>query len=1042
MKRSVFLLTVLFLSCVVQAQVQAQAQSRTLTGTVLSSQDNRGIPFASVTIKGTNTGTTTDVNGKFSINAPSDASTIVFSSMGFKTQEQQINSRESLTIVLEASNTDLDAVVVTGYSTQRKADLTGAVSVVNVDDMKNVAENNPIKALQGRIAGMTISADGNPSGAASIRIRGIGTLNNNDPLFIIDGIPTKGGMHELNSNDIASIQVLKDAAAASIYGSRAANGVIIITTKKGEQGRVKVNFDSYITTSSYGKTIDMLNAKQYAEALYKANINGGVDPNMNALNILYNYSYDDNGNPVLNGITMPKYLDSPYGSNTLPTSNTDWFDAITRTGIMQSYNLSVSSATDKASSFFSIGYLDNQGTVQYTSFNRISARMNTEFNIGKYITVGENFSVNRTKETLMPGDVLGLAMIQLPLMPVKDINGDFSSVTPAMNDRQNPMRVLYDAKDNGYQFWRLFGNAFVDVQPIKNLHFRSNFGLDYGNLFERNLVHTYNGWLVANDIASSQMGQKHWMKWVFTNTVSYEKETGKHRFDALAGVEMVSSSDMDLSARREGYDVELPNYMWPNAGTGDQYAYGGATGAYSLLSYFVKGNYVYDNRYLFSATFRADGSSRFGKNNRFGFFPAVSGGWRLSNEKFMEGTKSWLSDLKLRVSWGQVGNQEISDYATYTLLLADYIGATGGGENTGTAYDINGNNSGDLPYGYMLQQLGNDDLKWETTTQINAGIDFGFLDHKLYGSFEWYKKITDDILIMPPYLAALGEGGYNYVNGASMENQGLELSLGYRNKTSFGLNWDITANISGYRNKITKLPESVILAYGGNGTTDVILGRAVNTMYGYRVLGLFLTQEEVDNYVDQTGKGIGRLKYENINGDGKIDGDDRTWIGSPHPDFEFGINIYLEYKGFDLTAFFQGIYGNMIYNNIKATTDFWSVNEPKMNKGTRLLDAYDPVTNPNSSIPALALQNTNDEGRTSTYFVEPGSYMKLRNLQFGYSLPKALLAKAKMSQVRFYVSGQNLFTVKSKKFTGLDPENPNLAYPLSKTVTFGVNIGF
>jgi hypothetical protein len=469
----------------------------------------------------------------------------------------------------------------------------------------------------------------------------------------------------------------------------------------------------------------------------------------------------------------------------LPTSNTNWFDEITRPGILQSYNISVSHATDKTNNFFSIGYLDNQGTVQYTDFNRISARINSSYKLWKdIVTIGENFSVNRTHETQMPGGILNLAMLQLPVMPVEDINGNFSSVTPNMNDRDNPMRMLYANKDNGYTYWRLFGDAYLDIQPIKNFHIKSTFGLDYGNFYQRILQHSYSGWIVSQDITSSEMLQRHWLKWVWTNTASYSFETGKSRFDVLAGVEMVDGNDIDFSAQRRGFDAETPSYMYPNAGTGENFAYGGSSG-YSLLSYFAKANYVYDNKYLFSATIRCDGSSRFSKRNRYGWFPSFSAGWRISEEAFMKGVSDFLSDLKLRASWGMVGNQEIDNYANRTLLAADYMGAVdGGGKNTGTAYDINGDNEGRLPYGYMLAQLATDDLKWETTTQLNAGIDFGFFDERLYGTFDYYFKYTKDILIRPPYLGAIGEGGYNWVNGASMQNQGLELVLGYRDKTS------------------------------------------------------------------------------------------------------------------------------------------------------------------------------------------------------------------------------------------------------------------
>ncbi|MDR1683400.1 MAG: TonB-dependent receptor [Candidatus Symbiothrix sp.] len=1016
------------------------AQTNAVSGAV--TENGAGLMGVSILEKGTTNGTVSDMDGNFKLELTKSPSVLVFSMLGMAKQEKTVSAGDNVNVALEEDAKMLSEIVVTGYTTQRKADLTGAVAVVDISDMMKSAENNPIKALQGRVAGVNISADGNPSGAATVRIRGIGTLNNNDPLYIIDGVPTKGGMHELNSNDIESMQVLKDASAASIYGSRAANGVIIITTKKGKSGQVKVNFDAYITGAYYGKSVDMLNTKQYGEALWKANLNSGIDPNSNQLGYYFNDGYNDDGSLELYGMSVPKYLDSPYGSNTMPSSDTDWFDAITKTGFLQSYNLSVSGGTDKYNSFFSLGYLDNQGTVKYTDFSRISARMNSSYKLlDDRITIGENFSVNRTHETQMPDGVLDLAKLQLPIMPVYRTDGSFSSVTPAMNDRHNPMRLLYDNKDNSYDFWRLFGNAYIDIQPVKNLHLKSTFGLDYGNYYQRVLSHSFTGWLLASDLTSSTMLQRHWQKYTWTNIATYNLSVGKNRADFLAGVEMIDNMDIDFSAERRGFEIEYPNYMYPSAGTGEQYAYGGAT-AYSLMSFFGKIDYAFDDKYLASVTLRRDGSSRFGKRNRWAIFPAFSAGWRISQEKFMENTQSWLSDLKLRAGWGQTGNQEIDNYANQTLMGANYIGDTGGGINNNTAYDINGNDDGDLPYGYELYQLSNDDLKWETTTQTNVGVDFAFFKNTLYGTAEWYLKQTTDILIKPPYLAALGEGGYNWVNGASMENRGWELSLGYRNKTAFGLHYDVVGNISGYKNKITKLPESVILAYGGNGTTDVILGRAINTMYGYVADGLFRTQDDVDNYVSQTGKDIGRIRYANLNDDYKIDDEDRTWLGSPHPDFAFGLNINLEYKGIDFSAFVQGLYGNMIYNDTKVFTDFWSVSEPKMNKGTRLLNAFDPVSNPNSDIPALVLQNLNDEGRASSYYVEPGSYLKLRNLQIGYSLPTSIAKTAKLEKVRFYVSGQNLVTLKSKKFTGLDPENPNLAYPISTTFTFGLNVSF
>jgi len=480
--------------------------------------------------------------------------------------------------------------------------------------------------------------------------------------------------------------------------------------------------------------------------------------------------------------------------------------------------------------------------------------------------------------------------------------------------------------------------------------------------------------------------------------------------------------------------------MWPSAGIGEMYATGSATG-YSLISLFGKVDYVYDDRYLASVTMRRDGSSRFGIENRYATFPAFSAGWRISQESFMTDAKDVVSDLKLRVGWGQTGNQEIANNANRTLIIANYIGETGAGTNTGTAYDIEGNNSGMLPSGYQLIQRANDYVKWETATQTNVGLDFGLFNQTLYGSADWYFKNTTDILVDPPYLAAIGEGGNHWLNGASMENKGLEFQLGYRGKTSFGLSYDLTGNISGYRNKITKLPESVVNNYGGNGTTDNILGKPINSYYGYVADGLFQTQDEVDQYAAQTGKGVGRIRYKDVNLDNVIDEKDRTWLGTPHPDFEYGLSIVLDWHGFDFTAFFQGMSGNEVNNTVKRFSDFWAVDELGSNKGTRVLNAWSP-TNTGSNIPALSFSDLNNEKRFSSYYIESGSYLKLRNLQLGYSLPANLIRKLKLDKTRVYVSGQNLMTLNNSQFTGLDPENPNLGYPISTTITFGLNVGF
>lgn len=1033
-------LRILILACSLFAVVPFMAQTRNVTGIVYSHIDGEPVIGANVVVQGTQSGTVTDLNGVFSI-AVDENDVLEVSYIGFVTQRVSIKGRSDLKVFLMEDTQMLEQVVVTGYTTQRKSDLTGAVAVVDMEGIKNIPENNPIKALQGRVPGMSITADGNPSGTSTIRIRGIGTLNNNDPLFVIDGVPTKGGMHELNPNDIDNIQVLKDASAASIYGSRAANGVIIITTKKGEKGSLRLNFDTYVTQSFYTNRLDVMNAKEYGETLWLATVNSSEDPNKNNIGYSYDWGYDVNGNPELYDMWVPMYLDS---EKTMLTSDTDWFDAVSRNGLQQSYNLSLSNGTERGDYFFSLGYLENEGVLDHTSFERFSARMNSSYElIDDILTIGENFTLNRTSEVQIPdANILDMALKALPLIPVHTIDGQgWGGPTTGMNDRHNPARLLYDNKDNKYAYWRLFGNAYINIQPIKGLNIRSNFGFDYTNFYKRNMVHSYTSGMLHNDLNSVTLGESYATKWTWSNTANYVKQIGRHDIDVLVGMEMYREETIDFSAYKDGFLVETPEQMWPDMGIGTSKVTGFSSG-YALLSYFGKVNYAYDNRYLASVTLRYDGSSRFGENNRFGTFPAFSLGWRISEESFMKDTKSWLSDLKLRFAWGQTGNQEISNTAVHTLYVTDYgVGDPTWSSVNGTSYDLTGKGGETLPSGYKKVQQGNPDLKWETTTQTNIGLDFGFFDQRLYGSAEYYIKNTDDILVQPPYLGVIGEGGYCWYNGASMENKGWEVSFGWRDETEFGLSYGISGNISGYRNEVTKLPEDVENAYGGNGKGDNILGHPINSFYGYIADGIFRSEEEVLEHATQNGgEGVGRIRYRDIKKDGKIDEDDRTWIGSPHPDFTYGLNIDLAYKGFDLSMLFYGVQ-NIDVNTyaVKSETDFWSINDVRSNKGTRLLDAWS-VNNPDSDIPAVTALNANDEGRMSTYFIEDGSFLKLRNLQLGYTLPQEITRKVFVEKLRIYVSGQNLFTIKSKKFTGVDPENAAFGYPIPTTFTVGLNL--
>ena len=1004
--------------------------------------DATGEPVIGATVmeKGTSNGTVTDFDGNFKLKVAA-GKTLTFSYIGLQTQE--LPAADGMKVTMQDDALALNEVVVTGYTTQRKADLTGAVSVVSVGELAKQNENNPIKAMQGRVPGMNISADGAPSGSATVRIRGIGTLNNNDPLYIIDGVPTKAGMHELNGNDIESIQVLKDAASASIYGSRAANGVIIITTKKGKEGKIKIDFDASISVQTYAHKMEVLNAKEFGKVMWQGYVNDGLDPNQNGLGYRYDWGYNAQGIPTLNGITMNKYLDV---AGTTPAADTDWFKETTRTGLIQQYNVSLSSGSERSSSFFSVGYYGNKGIIKQSDFSRISARINTEYKLLKIkdldvITIGEHFTLNRTSEVQAPGGFLQNVLQFNPSLPVRTTNGDYAGPVGGYPDRENPLARLDRNSDNRYTYWRLFGDAYIDINPLKDFHIRSSFGLDYSQKEQRIFTYPVTEGTVANPINGVEGKQEHWTKWMWNAIATYNLEIGKHRGDAMVGMEINREDDKWFSGKKYDYAILNPDYMWPNAGVGEAEAYGNG-GGFTLVSFFGKVNYTYDDKYMASFTIRHDGSSRFGKNHRYGTFPSVSAGWRINQEKFLKDV-SWIDNLKLRASWGQTGNQEIDNIARYTIFESNYGEAGFGGQSYGTSYDIAGTNGGQqLPSGFKRNQLGNDDLKWETTTQTNLGLDFGLFRNALYGSFEWYYKKTKDILVYMPGIGVMGEGSSQWINAGEMLNKGVEFNLGYRGDIGH-FSYDVTGNIGTYRNEITKIPETLAAngTFGGNGVKSVI-GHPMGAQVGYVYDGIFKSQAEIDNHAQQDGAGLGRIRWKDLNKDGVINEKDQDWIYSPVPDFTWGLNIYLQYKDFDFTMFWQGAQGVDVISDLKKETDLWSgLNISNLNKGRRLLDAWSPA-NPGSNIPAVSTMDNNNEKRVSTYFVENGSYAKLRTIQLGYNFPKSICDKIHLSRLRMYLSAQNLLTIKSKNFTGVDPENANFGYPIPLNVTFGLNVSF
>ena len=1016
------------------------AQQISVTGTVTSATDGESVIGASVIEKGTTNGTITDLNGNFSLNV-AENTIIQISYIGFITQEIMVKENIPLQIILKENVMELSDIVVTGYSSQKKADLTGAVSVVKIDEIKTINTSNAMQSLQGRVPGVHITNTGNPTGDVDVKIRGVSTLGNSKPLYIIDGVPSTRSMNEIATSDIESIQVLKDASAASIYGSRAANGVIIVTTKKGKAGGTHVEFRASLTAAQWQRSMNLLNAEQRGQAQWLAAMTDGGDPNYG--NYSFEWHTDANGYNILDKVNLPEYL-YVGGVATMKATDTDWVKEISRTGFVQNYNVTVTNGNEKGRALFSADYYGNDGTIKSSYFNRITARINSDYKLfNDRVTIGENFSISKTRQSsLDAANLQDRARLIQPLVPVYDLEGGWGGPSSNMGDRQNPVRLIEDNKDNYFDIVRLFGDVSLDVEILKGLNFRSKLGIDYTGFWKRNMQKSYQSGFLSDEKARLDNEANYGGNWILSNTLNYKLDIDKHAIDILAGQEMMKYSFKNISAGRDGYVLETPDYMYLDAGE-ENFRNSGSATSYALSSFFGKINYAYENKYLASFTLRRDGSSRFGKNNRWGTFPAFSLGWRISQESFFDKASGIISDLKLRYGWGQTGNQEIDNYAAYGLYQAKYFTDPTWERDKGTAYDIYGVNQGTLPSGFIRTQRPNPDLKWEATTQNNAGIDFGFFNQRFTGSIDYFFKKTKDILVKPPYIATIGYGGDSYVNGASMENHGFEFMLSYNQRVG-EVDLTVTGNLASYKNKITALPEDVINSYPGNGNDQTILGRPWKSLFGYVTDGLFQTQEEIDTHAEQPGKGLGRIRYKDLNGDGKINDDDRTWLGVEDPDFLYGLNIGASWKNIDFSMFWNGQVGSYTHNWLKEFTDFFGFFGGQ-NYGTRLLDGWRP-DHTNTSIPAVSASNVNNENRTSDYFIENTSFLKLANFEIGYRLPESMLKAARMENARIYISGQNLLTCKKSwgdnAFTGKDPETPRMAYPVPRSFTFGLNVAF
>ncbi len=1013
MKKSLLSAILLFL-----AVLTAQAQDITVQGTVRSKTDGEPLMGVTVFSDATRKGTATDLDGNFTLTVPK-GSTLTFSYIGFVTSIEKVESTTMKVFMTEDSEL-LDEVVVIGYQTIRKADLTGAVSVMNMKEPLSENSGNIMNSMAGKMPGVNVVPDAAPGGTGSIRVRGMSTANSsNDPLYIIDGVPTDN-INCINPSDIETMQVLKDAASASIYGSRAANGVVVITTKHGKGDRLTVNVNYAVSAQTIAKRYKVMNAEQWGQAYWMASKNSGIRPS----HILYG-----NGEtPVLQ-----KYAD---GNTNFPTTSTDWQDEVYHTAWTNNLTASVANNTEKGSVLFSANYINQNGNIRDTFYERFSGRVNSRFAINKYVSVGENLVVARWSNRGM--DVAGdrgipfTALSQMPALPVRGVDGSWANpMTLIKSDLANPVQLISNAADNSSVSWRILGNAFLEIYPIEGLTIKSNIGIEHSQYLNHNLGRRVN----VNDVNSVGEDYGQGDTWTWSNTATYNKTFAEdHHLNVLIGTEAIGYTYKSLSASRQGYAFEDADYMQIDAGTGTR-DNGGNKSQWSVFSLFGKVDYNYHDRYLASFTIRRDENSRFAKGHRSGVFPAFSLAWRPSQESFWPENEI-LTDLKVRYSWGQNGNANIPAlYPAYST----YIFNTGNG-----AYDIAGTNS-NTTSGITLAATGNPDLKWETTTQNNIGLDLQFLNGAINLSADYYIKKTTDMLTIPPALSVAGENAATWLNTGSMRNTGWEITLSYNSPNYGDFSWNGSINLSQYKNKLLKLNNRQEFI-GGN--QRLVPGQPMGIYYGYVCDGIYQNIEQVANHATQQGAAPGRLMYRDLNGDGVISDADRCFIGDPNPDMSMGINLAFKYKAFTLDMFFSGDFGFDVQNLMKGQLYSFGRANTNTNHAADILNAWTPQ-NTNTDIPALSLTDSNNESRFSTYYVSDGSYMKMKYLKLSYTLPQNITRKFGCENLNVFAQVENVFTM--TKYKGLDPEIlpgeygaviDNGAYPRPRTFTLGVNFQF
>jgi TonB-linked SusC/RagA family outer membrane protein len=1005
----------------------AQTPGGTITGRVIDSTTNQPLAGVTVSVEGTARGTATESDGTFRLSGvPAGSHVLRARRIGYNPQLRNIilgtEATVSVEFALVPSASLLNQVVVVGYATQRKADITGAVATVDVADLQSRRVADVAQVLQGQLAGVQITqSTGAPGEEISIRIRGEGTIGNNSPLFIVDGIPTRD-ISFLNPADMNSVTVLKDAAAASIYGSRASAGVIVITTKSGKTGKSVSEINYYSGVQQASNLPTMLNASQYLNNVETAWANSGFTGA------------------------------NPYTAAKLRTdlADTNWLDQLFETGRSQNLQFTTSGGSDRIKYLTSGGLYKQDGIVVYNNdmYKRMNFRTNIDAGLSSRFHVGTNLQLSYAAQDKLSskGDTPGIirhALIRPPVIGVYKSTSDptYSAADPFTdlpfyakpwdnsNNKfefgSNPVALAFYTNDKRDNF-KTFGNVFAEYALMKNdaLKFRSNVGLDlsltHNKAFFQNFGDDGGGGNATDGFGrinrptglNEDRGQETTVTW--NNTLNYAKNTAKNALTALAGTEYITNYSSSLGGSRQRYDFSTAPFQYLNYGGTSNQNTGGSASEWALFSLFTSGTYSFDSRYLLTATVRADASSRFAEKNQWGYFPSVSAGWNISNEKFMRNVK-WVTDLKVRGSIGKLGNQEIDNYAFLTLLRR----------------------SGDQ---YLISRYGNPDLKWETTTQKNIGIDMGLLSNKLYLSVDYFRKVTSDILLPISLPSIVGNVSPTIVNAGEVSNKGFEVAVDFRNRAG-AFKYSINANAATVRNNVEKLHPNLPNISGDVYKTTV--GQPLGSFYGYVMDGIYQNEAEIKTYLHGTlnpADKPGDIRFKDLNGDGVINDDDRTFIGNPIPRLSYGFNFTGDFHGFDLSALIQGVSGVDKYNDAKKITDYDS---RPFNHSTAVLAAWhgDGTSN---TVPRTTF-NDNGSSKVSSIFVEDASYLRLKNLELGYSLG-ALRASSKLGvqNVRLYVSGQNLFT--KTNYTGLDPESTDLldrgTYPSSRAFLFGTNVKF